>query len=273
MANLNTHADRINMLIRFYRPAMRAQLIAAGFVVAACYLVCLGALSILRGDQEHCLPIGVLLYAGARSLAGMTFYCGPLLFAFCRNRAVATTLPASWQEKAFFFLAYILLAYPAFLAVVWYALLGLASIFTADAAVNTTFMEFLQNYGDGTQFNLSDLSNQSWYTNVGTSLVVMSCVAFAVVFSRRNRVALGIVGGLVGIFINFAAGLVIGIASVASTDFMRGLRDGLVSAPNAFADQMMQNILYDARIFAIGTFVLSAILLALCVWKIKTRQN
>lgn len=268
-----TFTDRLIMLAQFYRPALRKQLIAAGITLVVCYLLCLLGLQLLKTTDNHQV-LGIMMYSGALWVANLTYFCGPLAFAFCRNRSVATTLPASWQQKSVFFLGFIFIAYPAFLAVVWYAMVGLCSLFTSDAAVNTAFLHYIQLMDNSTSaFSLTDLTDSYWYTNVLSSIIVASCAAWGVCASRRNRMAMGIVGACVGSFINFMAGMAMGIASIASTDFIQGIADNNPVDPDNFATEIMDNLLEAIPVYSIGMLIISVVVLAMCVVKIKNRQN
>lgn len=269
----NTFTDRLLLLGNFYMPAMRLQLTLAAIVLMLCYLGCLASLNLLHSENNF-LGIGVMTYSAALSLAGFTYYCGPLLFAFCRNRAVATTLPASWPQKSVFFLGWCLIAYPAFLAVVWYAMVGIASLFTPFASVNAAFLDYIQSLSEGiSPYNIVQITGQHWYTNILSSLIVMSCTAWGVCNCRRNRLVFGIVGAFAGMALNFLAGMIMGILGAASTDLIRGIADGMEVDPEMFAEQFLDYMLRSADIVSAVMGIGSAILLAMCVVKIKNRQN
>lgn len=268
-----TFTDRLIMLAQFYRPALRKQLIAAGITLVITYLLCLLGVHLLKTTDNH-RALALLMYSGALWVANLTYFCGPLVFAFCRNRSVATTLPASWQQKSVFFICYILIAYPAFLAVVWYAMVGLCSLFTTDAAVNTAFMNYLQMLDENTRtFSLTELTDKFWYSNVASSIIVVCCAAWGVCASRRNRSAMGVVGALGGMFINFLGGMAIGIASIASTEFIEGIADQTPVDPDNFANEIMDNLMAAMPMYSVAMLIISVGLLTMCVLKIKKRQN
>lgn len=266
--------DRFNLLCRFYWPAMRRQLLWSGIVLVACYVASLLAVEHINlTSSDGMTSLLMIIVSGAATIISFIYYLGPLLFASCRNRQVATTLPASWQEKAVMLLGWCIVAFPLFMAVVWYACVGVASIFSNYASVYPALVSMVPPFPSEFGINFHEFVARFNYINTLTSLATMSFVALAVSFCRHNRYTLGVVGALVGSFIVGAMSVGLTVIAFLNTDFMRGLRAGLAVNPEDFGHQFFRNLIEYMPVFGWVVAVIPVVVFGLCIYKIKTRQN
>lgn len=271
MENKVFSIDRFNMLCRFYWPAMRRQLFWSGIVLVFCYVVSLCALEFaVHTESEGKKGLLIMVVGGLSAVVSFVYYLGPLLFASCRQRLVATTLPASWQEKSLLFLGWCVVFFPLFLAVVWYACVGIASMFSDYASIYAALAHHALEDVPGVFQNLTGKFN---LVNIFTSLSVMSCAAWGVCYCRHNRMAMGVVGALVGTVISSVLSMGFALLAMLDTDFFRGLRDGLAVKPEDFPLQLVEAFQHWLPMLNVVVIVFSLSVLSLCVYKIKTRQN
>ena len=199
--------QRVAWLFRFYSRGIAIQLSISAAVVVVGYLIALWGMSFKSFLEGPFLPA----YSFGTGLAELPYYCGPLLFAMCRRRWLATALPATWQEKALVALGYSLVLVPLFLAAVWYASMGVASIFTDSANVDAGMHAMMIRLMEQVELSINDLWTSSRTINILTSVFTCSAVLWAVEMSRHNRFSMGIVALLATKFMLFVAGLVYGI--------------------------------------------------------------
>lgn len=276
--NSNTFSiRRIAMLAGFYWPVIRIQLVIAAVVVAACYLISIFSVSMVyaNGDDPG---LYMALYSMFISGGNLVYCSGPLIFAWCAQRAIATTLPASWTEKTTFMLGYVFILFPAFLAIVWYGLTGIFSFFTPYAAPVQAMMGVLAEQA-GDQMGIIDkLTNTTRPSNLASCAMIASLACFAVASVRRNRLAMGVLAIFGGMALNWLAGVFISVMAFLHSDSLMGV----VENPGAAASEQLGNQIASEIItmmsdmmpvYGIICAIIAVTMAALTAYRIKTRQN
>lgn len=259
---------RLGLLWRFYTPAIRLQLAISGITLLMSYFICLagaaGALTAKITENGG----WVALYSFGAMIASYVFLSGPLVFAYCGQRRVATTLPASWQEKAVFMLGYVFMLVPLFLAAIWYGSMGVMSFFTPAADVNATISHILLSETHGLSFDSIMSGSKFGSTVAETATAAFSC--FVIVAARRNRLALGIVAVFGARLLNWLAGVIVGIYAVLSS----GIVSRVAKGDTDIAPQDLIGFIADAMPYYTAlSALLTLVFAALAVSKIKNRRN
>ena len=259
--------QRVARLFRFYSRGIAIQLSISAAVVVVGYLIALWGMSFKSFLEGPFLPA----YSFGTGLAELPFYCGPLLFAMCRRRWLATALPATWQEKALVALGYSLVLVPLFLAAVWYASMGVTSIFTDSANVEAGMKITITRLMEQAELRIDDLWTSSRAFNILTSVFTCAAVLWAVEMSRHNRFSMGIVALLATKFMLFVAGLVIGIMAAMH------IVDNVVTTEGGQGKIQADLILDYANSiipwFGAAVVLLILVLLGWSVYLIKNRQE
>lgn len=262
--------DRLGMLWRFYAPAIKLQWTVGGIAVVASYFMMLFGIMQLGpfGRPEGPFPVpGFLSFYLGNILVVWAYYTAPLILAMCSRRRCETVLPALWQEKAVFAIGYSFVLYPLFLTLLLWICVGASLPFTDCAMIDSAFLSTLNDVPAELQPFMASAKN---YTYVYLFMVIACCL-YAVSFSRRARLAKGIVGILVGLAINAIGGLCIGIYIA-----LKGITQ--LRAPAVFDKaEIISNVighLEDALwVWVAVIFVVTLLLVAAVVWKIKNRQD
>lgn len=259
---------RLGLLWRFYTPAIRLQLAISGITLLVSYLICLaGATSALTAKITE-NGGWVAIYSFGAMIASYVFFSGPLVFAYCGQRRVVTTLPASWQEKAVFMLGYVFMLVPLFLAAIWYGSMGVMSFFTPAADVNATISHILLSKTHGLSFDSIMSGSKFGSTVAETATAAFSC--FVIVAARRNRLALGIVAVFGARLLNWLAGVIVGIYAVLSS----GIVSRVAKGDTDIAPQDLIGFIADAMPYYTAlSALLTLVFAALAVSKIKNRRN
>lgn len=261
---------RLRLLWRFYTPAIRRQAVLCGGVLLLCYLICLaGASGCLANTGGSGVGIALAVYSFGAWIVSWLYFMGPLVFGFCGQRRVVTTLPASWLEKSVFVFGYVFVVYPLFLAALWYGAMGVASLFTVAADVDAVATAMLRPDAGG--LSLSEVMSDSQSANVLGNMMSAAFMCFVIASSRRNRVAHGVVAALGIRFVIWLSGVVAGVYAVFSTGFLSKALAGEEPEvnPQALVD-------YIDSLLPVYSGVCTVMLLAfvsLTVLKIKNRQN
>lgn len=258
---------RLALLWRFYSPAIRKQLIICGVVLFVSYFMCLAGSSGFNAGEGGGLWLA--LYSLGAMIAGWVYYAAPLVFGFCSQRRVATTLPASWQEKALFMFGYVFVVVPLFLALVWYGCVAVMSIFTPDANVTSNMMESISAEASG--LSLGAMMKSSKYMSVVSYMASVALACYVIVIARRNRITLGIVAILAYSFLNWLCGVALGIYAVVRSKMFEHIAEGREPDMNP---QLLVDIIAGAMpVLAVLCGMLLVLFVVLATLKIKTRQN
>jgi len=257
---------RIGLLYRFYSPAIRILLIISGAVLLGAYALSLYGVVMTRqysGEGPF-----VLIYSMGAGIAAWVYVAGPFILPMVSNRALITTLPASWAEKALFLFSWIFVLYPLYLFVLWYGATGVSSLFTDTASVNTAMMAYISDMTEG--LNLNYVLQKSRIFSVLSDMALVSVAALVIVSVRRNRFVLGIVGLIVCSFVSWLIGVIIGIISIVKSDFVQQAAAGNVEpvAPQEIIDVIAGYMPY-VGLFS-GLVIVACVVLI--VRKIKYRQ-
>lgn len=268
MENNTFSLSRMYMLARFYWPAMRWQLGLSAAVVLASYIIALFSGLHVRMDAQGGPTFPIILYSMAEGIAGWVIYLAPLLFAFVGQRAVITTLPASWQEKAVFMLAYVLVVIPGLYFIVWYAGVGVASLYTPHANITAYIINIISSTDPQVRGLLNSMIPHMEFNSSLTTLMPLALSCFLIEYSRRNRLAMGIVGIVGGQIIVF-------IMSMACTIFtiVRAVKDTIDSNVDEMPDLIVHGLMDTIQIGSMVVTAAAVVLLILTVRKIKTRQD
>lgn len=273
MTSNTFNIDRIAHLWNFYTPFIRRHWLIFGTTLLVAYALCLIGVTTTEANTDSSDFISLMSFSIGANIAELTYLCGPLMFAFCRTRRIETTMPISWTEQSAFLLAYTLVLYPLFLALVWYCSTGVCSLFTTSASVNTSMLSLLSLNSEF--INLFDLMEQSKPLNICGLIMNMSCVAWAVTASRRNRLAWGIVAVFAGEFLNFVAGVSIGVLAFTNSQSFVNLANGIttdISGRELTLDIYHEFIQLLPQYYCV-LICLSVLMLVLTVYKIRNRQN
>lgn len=265
--------DRLSLLWNFYWPAIKLQGAIAGGATVLAYLLSLWGVSLigmtpLSDDYEP--GIGLILYSFGSNLLYWCLFAGVLMFGMCRVRRDAIMLPASWQEKSVFYLGYILILYPLYILAIWYALSGLASLFTPCAFTSRAIYTWLSE----APASVHAYVRLALPFNIVMTIFIISCGAFAMAYAKRSRVAMAVVGVLAGMAMNVVIGIVVGIlVIVKSNEFANLTTQPQNFSPEVFVDEVVANMPWVGGVACAVTAVASMVLCVLVVLKIKNRQN
>lgn len=259
---------RLGLLARFYTPAIRMVLIVSGVVLVLAYVLSFSGVTLARIYQGN--GNFMLMYSMGVGIAGWVYLAGPFIFAMPKKRALVTTLPASWQEKSVFVFLWSFVVYPLYLAGVWYCMTGLCRLFSDAAFVNEVMMGIISENVGSVSFD-GLIRNSHFYSAVN-DMAAVSIIALVICSVRRNRMVLGIVGGVVGMFAFWLIGVIMGIYIVVTSDVFSDVVSG-ASSPDSLAQGFVDEL---TKVYPIesGLAVLVVIVcVVLTIRKIKMRQG
>lgn len=258
---------RVGMLAGFYSPGIKKMFLVSGIVLLVCYFISFYGASMARAYPDK--EVFVLIYSMGAGIVGWVYLVGPLVFAMPAKRELATTLPASWAEKSVFVLGWIFVAYPLFLAALWYGVSALCSLFSDSAWVNSVMLDHINT---DSPVDLNRVWGGSMYLNRMQDMAVVSVVALVVCSVRRNRLAYGVVGMLVALFAFWVLGVVIGVVAAIKSRIFQDVADHSAN-PDSIAASIVTEI---AELFP-WVIVVAAIIVCVCslliIRKIRTREG
>ena len=260
--------DRLWKLARFYTPAIRLVLIIFGLLLVFAFWISFTGMSIMKSNPEN--PFGFLLSSLGNSLAGWSYYAGPFVFAFCSRRGVATVLPASWVEKSVFMFGWVFVVYPAILAAIWYSLVGIFSIFSNVSSFNEMAVEMLRHDAPG--FDMQNFAAASWLSTAASSMFTVAVTCMMIVYSRRHRIVMGIVGIIGSGFVGTLVGIALGIWALFYTDFIQSIQQDTFT-PDSMTNNLLGTIMNSLPIVGIAVICVVIMIMILTVRKIRTCQN
>lgn len=260
---------RMCLLWNFYWPAIRRHALWGSIVLVVSYVLLWFTLNSITDVEEDDLAVG--LFSLEQMLPGIVYVTGPLVFAFCRRRSVVTTLPASWVEKGVMMLGYCLVAYPAFMALVWYSCTGIFAIFAPWADIATRTIEVFSILPG---LNFAQLSQSASLGNALGSAWIVAGVCYFIAAARRQRLAIGI-AAIFGAYVAATIlGAVIGVVALLRSGFVASVRAGNFNPENP--DELVSMVLNAIQelmpVYTISGAVLLLIFLVLTFRKIKTRE-
>lgn len=226
---------RVAMLARFYGPGSRRFLLYTALTVAVAYVLSL--LSTMGAPAP-----GLGLFSLASILVGLPVYVAPIVFARYSDRTLTVGVPATWIEKSVFMLGFCFVAVPAVSAAVWYAGMGIASLFTDHADVTDFMLQYVMQ--DAKYPGLSSF-NISWSRVFNSIAGVLPAIAalYAVLSVKRLPILFGVIAevatytvisilsGIYGVVLAFRAGVADGMRGMEPdpeavvTDILNGLSD------------------------------------------------
>lgn len=256
--------SRLKLLFNFYRPALIRQLPICGILLLALYALTVSAVAeVVNYDNRSY----VLQFSFASSCVTLLYFAGPLVFAWCRNRSALITLPATWQEKALLMLGYVLIIYPAFLAALWYAAMGITSLFSDFANPVSAMTEYL--IGNGGEF-MRPLVSLSPYANASSAMTIALATCLTIVLSRKHRMARAVGTTVGGLLVLFIVGAVMGFTAFVKSKFSQ-VAEGATIMQSVFSD-FFDSLSHYFSILGIVTLLLSVVLIVAIVLIIKNRQ-
>lgn len=267
MENNKISIHRIGLLYKFYSPAIRLLLIISGTVLLGAYALCLYGVVMTR-QYFNDGPF-FLIYSMGAGIAGWVYMAGPFILPMVSNRALITTLPASWSEKCIFIFSWIFVVYPLYLAVLWYGATGICSLFTDAAFVNEVMMTHVAEMTGGLDVRTMAQSSQTF--NVLNNMSMVALAALVIVSVRRNRFILGVVGLIVCSFVEWLIGMVVGIIVVVKSQFIEQAAAGAAN-PEAFAQELLNEIAGAFPYVGIFSGLLLIVCIVLTIRKIRIRQ-
>lgn len=267
MENNNISIHRIGLLYKFYSPAIRLLLIISGTVLLGSYALSLYGVVMSR----HYFNEGpfFLIYSMGAGIAGWVYMAGPFILPMVSNRALITTLPASWAEKSIFIFSWIFVVYPLYLAILWYGAVGICSFFTDAASVNTAMMAHMSEVTGG--LDVRTMAQGSRYFNVLSNMSMVAVATLIIVSVRRNRFILGVVGLLVCSFAASLVGIIVGVVVLLNSKFMEAAVAG-AATPEAFAQNLLDEIAGAFPYVGIFSGLVLIVCIVLTVRKIRIRQ-
>ncbi|MDO4319136.1 MAG: hypothetical protein Q4C34_01045 [Bacteroidales bacterium] len=243
--------ERLIMLWRYYTPGMTRQLWLTAALTLLCYLISLGATF---------LPESLGLYTFASFVLMFGYYCGPLHFARFRDRNFSLQLPATAAERTLFMLFFTMIVVPAVMVVTWYASVGIASLFTANAPITTVMLARVDADAAQSGVNLGQFSDVMCLQRVQDVIPMLVCL-LCVTSSRRTPVTNGIIGVIVSLVAMSMIGGIIGL----TIGFTAGLHDALngnTIDTDAFVSKLTSMMIYTVYlicVLAILTFIYTAV--------------
>lgn len=260
---------RLALLWRFYTPAIRKQLVLSGAILLASYLICLWGASGCLGRDVDEVALPMALYSFGGWIASWMYLSGPLVFGFCSQRRVATTLPASWQEKSVFMFGYVFVVVPLLLAAIWFGAMGVASLFTDAADVNAVVLNMVNSETEG--INLTSLTGNSRAGGVAFNMLSAAFGCLVIASVRRNRIALGVVALIAIQFVNWLSGVALGIYAVFKTRMVQKIAAG--ESPDVSPQDLIDVISGVMPVYYTVCAIAAVAVVVLTVLKIKNRQN
>lgn len=260
---------RMGLLWNFYWPAIRRQALWSGILLVLAYVLMWFTLNSITNVETDNTAVG--LFSLEQFLPSIVYVSGPLVFSFCRRRPVATTLPASWVEKGLMMLGYALVAFPAFMAAVWYICTGIFAIFAPWADIATKTIE-LFSVMPGMDF--SRLTRAATLGNALSCAWLVAGVCYFISAVRRQRLAIGIAAIFGGYVASGIFGGVLGVVALLRSGFIASVKDGTLNPENsdAFVSMILNSIQKLLPIYTIAGAVILVMFVVLTFWKIKTRQ-
>ena len=260
---------RMGLLWNFYWPAIRRQAFWSGIVLVVAYVVMWFTLNSITDVEKDDLAVG--FFSLEQFLPAIVYMTGPLVFAFCRRRAVITTLPASWVEKGVMMIGYALVVFPAFMAAVWFICTGIFAIFAPWANIATRTIE-LFSVLPGMDF--ARLTQSATLGNALSSAWLVAAVCYFISAVRRQRLAIGIAAIFGGNVASGVCGGVLGVVALLRSGFIAAVKDGTFNTdnPDTFVSMILNSIQELMPVYTIAGAVILAVFVALTFWKIKTRQ-
>lgn len=260
---------RLGLLWRFYTPAIRLQLAISGIILLASYLICLWGASGCLGHGADEVALSMALYSFGAWIASWMYLSGPLVFGFSSQRRVATTLPASWQEKSVFMFGYIFVVVPLFLAAIWYGAMGVASLFTDAADANAVVLNMVGKETEG--ISMTSLTGNSRSGSVAFNMLSAAFGCLVIASARRNRIALGVVALIAIQFVNWLSGVALGIYAVFKTRMVQKIAAG--ESPDVSPQELIDVISGVMPVYSTICAIAAVAVVVLTVLKIKNRQN
>ena len=260
---------RLGLLCRFYWPAIKRQALWGAVVLVVAYVLSWVTLNNIHDVGQDDGMVG--LFSLVQVLPAIVYMTSPLVFAYCRRRAVATTLPASWVEKGVLIVGYVLVVFPAFMAAVWYACTGLFALFAPWADIAKRTLEVFSVL-PGLDFSAltrgATLGNWLGYAWLGA----MTCYFVAAV--RRQRLAIGIASIFGGYVLTMIFGAIGGIYAVLNSGFVQAVKEGNFNpdSPDDFVAMILEEVRHLMPLYASLSALLCVVFVVLTFWKIKTRQ-
>lgn len=267
MTNDNFSQLRMKHLWNFYWPTIRIQFLIGGGIVLLMYLAAL-FFTILQTNGSSEDLFFVSFYAMCCNFARYVYFAGPLLFAICRQRSIATSIPASWQEKATFMFGYIFVVFPALLAAVWYGASFVASFFTPCYNVVSSMNNYIADYA-GLPFPITQLASKSMPSSAISDTSIAALCAIMITYSRNNRLIMGIVGIVIGVVAYGIIGFIIGVCSFLFSDFLNIVVENPEQATNSVLTFIMNLMPY----LTLLSILVTIILCYFTTRKIRYRQN
>lgn len=262
--------ERMKLLAQFHTPYIRLHLIGTVIFVILCYALAIHG-TILLNELR---PSGAFYYSIGIGSATLPFFAGALVFAMCRRRNVITTLPASDFEKTVFPLIYTFVITPLVMAATWYTSIGVGSLFLEQSVPELNILSHLnsiEHYDDSEA--MSQLMSLSEVSSIFSSMLAVLFALCLISLSKRNRMAIGIIGlfgpKILYIISCFIVGIFVGLRAVKN-----GFDSNQIgNEANNITTSILNGIIEYAHWYIAALILLIVIFLFAYIRIVKTRQD
>lgn len=246
--------QRMMMVAKYYGNPMKRMIMIYSAILVTFYLLAL---------VSSFWNIEFLLTSVASTVFQFMCFFASFVFVLKNDTAVITQLPARGQEKAALIIGWSILFIPLLLIAEWVLCTGIASIFTENANVTRSLMAISDEmYESKWLYMLNNLSN----------LIPMVTVLYVVMTVKRNRIAMGIVAAILCLVAIGILGGIVGLVSALTDDIFFDIASGAMPSDRAISETV-QDVVKNLVVF-IGSFsIIYAIIGLTLIWRrIVNRQ-
>ena len=243
---------RVGLVARFYYPRLRTQIII--YPLTGILLTLLSIFAAVTGGSEIIWPV-------VSSIVGFMLMFGPVSLGSRKGLEIETTFPATGAEKSTF--------------IILYAMIGIPLLLLLPAAIGAllTPADITADFFAAKAFDMRRQLIDSTYGMVifDEAAPMITCL-WAVMAVKKNRVLMGIVWAIA---CNFAIGIAGGIYGIYIV-FTTGLSDGRANLPMADPEAITGIVMDSINPFIMWISIVLAIYVIFALIKtvqcIKNRQ-